>query len=111
LDRVSESRRWISEAEWDLESARVLRMQKRFNASAFYSQQASEKAVEAALYNTGEIPIGHSVRELLEKLREKSGVDISALLPMARELDRPFRRDTRMRTPRERLTRRMMKIP
>ncbi len=57
----------MSEAEWDFGTARTLHDSKTFNASAFYAQQSAEKAVEALLYSLGEIPIGHSVRELLER--------------------------------------------
>jgi len=88
MERIAEAERWLSEAEWDFDTAKVLHNSKKFNASAFYSQQSAEKAVKAALYGLGEIPIGHSVRELLERLHEASGVKLENLLTFARELDR-----------------------
>jgi len=63
----SEALRWLSEAEWDLETARILHREKRFNASAFYAHQSAEKAVKALLYHAGEALRGCSVRVLLER--------------------------------------------
>ncbi|MEM3944263.1 MAG: HEPN domain-containing protein, partial [Thermofilaceae archaeon] len=49
-----EALRWLSEALWDLETAEILHREKRFNASAFYSHQAAEKACKALLYHVNE---------------------------------------------------------
>jgi len=90
LDRLSEARRWLSEAEWDLGTAKDLLKLGRYNAAAFYAQQAAEKAVKAMLYALGEVPIGHSVRELLERFASLSGQDVGSLMDSARELDRHY---------------------
>jgi len=90
MDRVAEGERWLSEAEWDFDTARTLHVSKKFNASAFYSQQSAEKAVKAMLYSLGEIPIGHSVRELLERFQEVSGERVENFMTLARELDRHY---------------------
>jgi len=86
-----EALRWFDEALWDLETARILHREKRFNAAAFYSHQAAEKACKALLYYVNEVPWGHSVRELLtryfNRLGEKPRED---LLRYARELDRHY---------------------
>lgn len=73
-----------------METARILHGAGRYNAAAYYSHQAAEKAVKALLYLVNEAPWGHSVRILLEKFAEKKNISISELLPYARELDRHY---------------------
>ncbi len=91
MDRAFEAERWLSEAEWDLETAKDLLSLNRFNAAAFYAQQAAEKAVKAMLYALGQIPIGHSVRELLEEFGRLTGQKVEEpLMDAARELDRHY---------------------
>jgi len=90
LERTAEARRWFSEAEWDYETARDLHSMMRFNAACFYAQQAAEKAVKAALYMLGDVPLGHSIRELLERFSEISGRNVDEIMPCARELDRHY---------------------
>jgi len=85
-----EALRWFREGVWDLETARILHGAGRYNAAAYYSHQAAEKAVKALLYLVNEAPWGHSVRILLEKFAEKKNISISELLPYARELDRHY---------------------
>ena len=86
-----EALRWFSEALWDLDTAKILHREKRYNAAVFYSHQAAEKAVKALLYNVNEAPWGHSIRELLQRyfMRVGSQVD-ERLLTLARELDRHY---------------------
>jgi len=87
----SEARRWLSEAEWDLETARILHERGRYNAAVFYCHQAAEKAVKAMLYSVNEAPWGHSVRILLERYAEASGEHLARdLFTKARELDRHY---------------------
>ena len=45
----NEARRWLSEAFWDLDTARILHREKRCSAAVFYAHQAAEKAVKAQL--------------------------------------------------------------
>ncbi len=37
-----EARRWLSEARWNLETARILHERGRYNAACFYAHQAAE---------------------------------------------------------------------
>ncbi|MCE4611840.1 MAG: HEPN domain-containing protein [Desulfurococcales archaeon] len=53
-----EAERCLNETEWDLETARILHRERRYNAAAFYSHQAAEKAVKALLYSLNEAPLG-----------------------------------------------------
>ena len=85
-----EARRWMSEAEWDLETARLLHRHGRYNAAAFYAHQAAGKAAKALLYSANEAPWGHSVRVLLERYLGLKGLRGERLLSLARELDRHY---------------------
>ncbi len=83
-----EAKRWFSEALWDLDTARILYREKRFNAAVFYAHQAAGKAVKALLYSINESPWGHSIRDLLMRYYRSKGVDINEeILSYARELD------------------------
>ena len=91
IDVRDESRRWLEEARWDLDTARDLHEKARYNAACFYAQQAAEKAVKALIYSLNEAPWGHSVRILLERYIEKSRDEAAkGLLGDARELDRHY---------------------
>jgi HEPN domain-containing protein len=86
-----EAFRWLSEALWDYETALILHREKRYNAAAFYSHQAAEKAAEALLYHVNETPWGHSVRIHLERYFERQNQrPPEDLLSLARELDRHY---------------------
>ena len=86
-----EALRWLSEAEWDYETALILHREKRYNAATFYAHQAAEKATKALLYHVNEAPWGHSIRTLLQRYFEKIGKEPSQkLLTYARELDRHY---------------------
>lgn len=83
-----EAARWLSEALWDLETAEILYRERRWNAAAFYSHQAGEKAAKALLYSVNEAPWGHSVRVLVERYFERVGAEPPGdLLRSAREVD------------------------
>ncbi|ABN69869.1 HEPN domain protein [Staphylothermus marinus F1] len=87
----NEAIRWLDEALWDYETALILHRERRYNASAFYSHQAAEKAAKALLYFINEAPWGHSVRTLLLRYFEKVGINPDQeLLRCARELDRHY---------------------
>ncbi|MHA1268422.1 MAG: HEPN domain-containing protein [Candidatus Helarchaeota archaeon] len=81
---------WLKEAEWDLETAIILNKQQRYNAAAFYAQQAVEKLLKAALLYRNESAWGHSIRELIIRWGKSLKIDISELLHPARELDRHY---------------------
>jgi len=85
-----EADRWLSDARWDLETAKILHENKRFNAACFYAHQSAEKAVKALLYSVNEAPWGHSIRILLERYFERVGGGDESLLEKARELDRHY---------------------
>ncbi len=86
-----EASRWLSEALWDLDTARILHREKRYNAAAFFAHQAAEKASKALLYHVNEAPWGHSIRELLERFFERMKERSSErLMSLARELDRHY---------------------
>jgi len=73
MRRSEEAKRWFSEAEWDLETARILHESRRYNSCAFLCQQAAEKSAKALLYSVGESPYGHSVLQLLQRFAEACG--------------------------------------
>jgi len=90
LRRSEEARRWLSEAQWDLETAQILHESRRYNSCAFICQQAGEKAAKALLYMIGESPFGHSIRELLARYAEAKHENLAELLLLASELDRHY---------------------
>lgn len=84
----NEAQRWLDEALWDLDTARILHREKRYNAAVFYAHQAAEKAVKALLYSINEAPWGHSIRMLLYRFFERMGIDVDKeIILYARELD------------------------
>jgi len=86
-----EAERWLAEAKWDLETAKILHKNGRYNAAAFYSHQAAEKAAKAMLYSANEAPWGHSVRILLQRYYKAKGETAPPdILSHARELDRHY---------------------
>ncbi len=86
-----EASRWLSESLWDLETAKILHREGRYNSAAFYAHQAAEKAVKALLYSINEAAWGHSIRVLLERFFSSRGLSASEeLLNYARELDRHY---------------------
>lgn len=88
---MDEALRWFDEALWDLDTAKILHRERRFNAAAFYSHQAAEKACKALLYGVNEAPWGHSVRELLTRYYSRLGEPPpDDLMTYARELDRHY---------------------
>ncbi len=82
-----EFKRWLSEALWNLETAKILHECGRYNAACFYAHQAAEMAVKALLTRRNESPLGYGIRVLLERYSQISGEDVSSMLPKARELD------------------------
>lgn len=61
----AEGRRWLSQAEEDLDSALLLMRGGKYYMVCFLAQQIAEKAIKAYSYSKGqEFVIGHSVEEL-----------------------------------------------
>ena len=68
---LEEGRRWLLQAERDLDDAEFSLSGERYNLACFLAQQASEKALKAFLYAKGEERVfGHSVAELLKRAIE-----------------------------------------
>jgi len=85
---ADEAFRWLDEALWDLDTAKILYREKRYNAAVFYAHQSAEKAAKALLYKYHESPWGHGVRDLLERFYNISNVNREEkILSYARELD------------------------
>ncbi|MDI6871698.1 MAG: HEPN domain-containing protein [Bacillota bacterium] len=84
---MSRAEAWLAEAEADLEAAQVLLTGMKYNACAFYAQQAAEKAVKALLFFLHEAPWGHSVSELLDRVAARGLAVPLPLVDDARQLD------------------------
>ena len=85
-----EGLRWLDQAEADLKTARDCLKDGNFYASAFFSQQAGEKALKGLLYSKGyRALITHSVVELLEESSKFESL-FEGLMDYGRELDRHY---------------------
>ena len=85
-----EALRWFEEGENDISTSKILLENKKYNPSAFYSQQAAEKILKGLLLAYNEGTWGHSVLSLLRRLNEIMDVDISEAEQCAKELDRHY---------------------
>jgi HEPN domain-containing protein len=85
-----EAMRWFEEGENDISTSKILLENKKYNPSAFYSQQAAEKILKGLLLAYNEGTWGHSVLSLLRRLEEIMDVDISEAEQCAKELDRHY---------------------
>lgn len=82
---LEESRRWMAQAENDLQFAKMALKEGFFSQCCFISQQAAEKAVKAVHYQQGaRVVIGHSIFQLIGKLLEEP---LSELTEKAKLLD------------------------
>jgi HEPN domain-containing protein len=87
---LREGLRWLDQAEADLKTARDCLKDGNYYASAFFSQQAAEKALKGFLYSKGyRALITHSVVELIEE-SSKFSEGFKELLDYAKELDRHY---------------------
>ena len=69
-NNLAEGKRWLRQAEKDLEDAEFAREGGRFNLACFLGQQAAEKAVKGFLYyRAAEDVWGHSLIDLCEDAR------------------------------------------
>jgi len=83
-----EASRWLDEALWDLDTAKILYREKRYNAAVFYSHQSTEKASKALLYKYYVSSWGRGVRDLLERFYNISNVNRDEkVVSYARELN------------------------
>lgn len=90
MGNLQEGLRWLDQAEADIKTARDCLRDGNYYASAFFSQQAAEKALKSFLYSRGyRALVTHSVVELLE---ESSRVqqEFGRFLDQGKELDRHY---------------------
>ena len=65
LETIAEGRRWLLQAEQDLDDAEFNLSGGRYNVACFLAQQSAEKALKAYLFSRGAEEVwGHSVAEL-----------------------------------------------
>lgn len=69
-----EAQRWLATALDDLNTAQILKQNRKFAHACFHSQQAGEKALKAVWYYSDADPWGHSLKRLLDELEQ---VDVS----------------------------------
>ncbi len=79
---------WMKQAQRDLLHAKMDLKEGFYEWACFSAQQAAEKALKAVYQSRGEVAWGHSVKELLEGLREF--LDIIPLLEGAKILDKYY---------------------
>jgi HEPN domain-containing protein len=89
----AEAVRWLETARGDLATARVLLAHERYAHSCFHAQQAAEKAMKSLWHALDRDPWGHSVRKLIDDLKELHAdcyARLQGMVPMAAELDRLY---------------------
>lgn len=90
MGNLQEGLRWLDQAEADLKTAQDCLKDGNYYASAFFSQQAAEKALKGFLYSEGyRALITHSVVELLEE-SSKLQQGLGQFLDQGKELDRHY---------------------
>jgi HEPN domain-containing protein len=82
-----EARRWLSQAQDDVEAARVSVAAGKHAQAAFLAQQAGEKAVKGLWFRLDLDPGGHSLARLIEELPVAKGKPLAGLLDAALPLD------------------------
>lgn len=87
---LEEAKRWLKEAEKDLEAAVILKDRELFHLSCFHSEQCAQKALKSYLYFKGERYITiHSVGKLALKATEFDK-EFNQILNIAGRLDRYY---------------------
>ena len=85
-----EGRRWMDQAERDLDDARYSAKGERCSLACFLSQQAAEKALKGFLYSRGAENVwGHSVAELCADAAEADPA-FGEMTPRAGGLDKYY---------------------
>ena len=86
-----DSRRWLRQAEADIDAALGSINNNNFEWACFQSQQAGEKALKALWYYFSIDPWGHSVARLINDFPEnETKKSLSLLLNKAKELDKLY---------------------
>lgn len=89
-NNLREGLRWLEQAEADSKTARDCLEDANYYASAFFSQQAAEKAAKGFLYSRGfRALITHSVVDLIEEA-SKFQKSFQELIDLGKELDRHY---------------------
>lgn len=87
---LDEGKRWLAQAERDLDDAAYSARGERYNLACFLAQQSAEKALKAFLFSQGaEAVWGHSLAELCQDALELNP-DFGALTPIAVPLDKYY---------------------
>jgi HEPN domain-containing protein len=81
---------WLEEADWDIENARILFKNERYNTAVFHSQQSAEKAVKALLFHNNINGWGHSIFTLIESYKELKKEDLEDISNYALSLDKHY---------------------
>ncbi len=90
MGNLQEGLRWLDQAEADMKTAQDCLKDGNYYASAFFSQQAAEKALKGFLYSQGyRALVTHSVVELLEE-SSKLQQGLGQFLDQGKELDRHY---------------------
>lgn len=88
---IQESNRWLTTSKDDLDSAMILKDNKKYAHACFHAQQAGEKALKAVWHYADADPWGHSIKKLIDDLEsvEKKFFDkLKSLMRVAIVLDR-----------------------
>ena len=88
-----EAVRWLTTGQDDLETAVILKENKKHAHACFHAQQAVEKAIKGLWYFYDADPWGHSILKLIQDLEEVEAEAFSILEPFsedARKLDRLY---------------------
>jgi HEPN domain-containing protein len=90
LEPAVEARRWLLQAEQDLDDAEFNLKGRRYNVACFLAQQSAEKALKAYLFSKGAEEVwGHSVAELCKDAQTFDHTFIE-LNPRASPLDKYY---------------------
>jgi HEPN domain-containing protein len=90
MQNLEEGLRWLDQAKADFKTAKDCLKDKNYYASAFFAQQAAEKALKGFLYSKGfRALITHSVTELLEWASKHKAV-FKQFIDKGKELDRHY---------------------
>ncbi len=89
-NNLEEAKRWLKEAEKDLEASKVLKDKNFFHLSCFHSEQCAQKALKSYLYFKGERFITiHSVGKLA-LISSEFDIEFRQFLTNAERLDRYY---------------------
>jgi HEPN domain-containing protein len=83
---MTERDKWLMQAVRDLETARNSLNSGDYYASAFWAQQAVEKALKALLLSWGKSYRGHDLVEMGYLVRDELGLDVSPIIDDLRAL-------------------------